>query len=66
MPAVVFPAPNGAPVDALAELIDQLVAVADVKGFEVCGYDPTRDERRKLPAVIAGMFGAYARTAVAS
>jgi len=67
MPAVVFPAPNGAPVDALTELIDQLVTVADVKGFEVCGYDPTQDEQHRLPRLIAGMFGAYARTtAVAS
>jgi arginase len=67
MPAVVFPAPNGAPVDALTELIDQLVTVADVKGFEVCGYDPTQDVQHRLPRLIAGMFGAYARTtAVAS
>ena len=66
MPAVVFPAPGGAPVAALTELITQLVAVADVKGFELCGYDPKQDEKHRLPAVISGMFGAYARSAVPS
>jgi arginase len=66
MPAVVFPAPNGAPVAALADLITQLITVADVRGFEVCGYDPTQDERRRLPSVIAGLFSAYARTPVPS
>jgi arginase family enzyme len=66
MPAVVFPAPGGVPIGALTGLITQLVAVADVKGFELCGYDPRQDERRRLPAVISGMFGAYARSAVPS
>ena len=66
MPAVVFPAPGGATVAALTELVTQLVAVADVRGFEVCGYDPKQDERHRLPSVIAGVFSAYTRTAVAS
>ena len=64
MPAVVFPAPGGASLAALGDLITQLVSVADVRGFEVCGYDPKADARHRLPLVIAGMFGAYARTAV--
>jgi len=66
MPAVVFPAPRGVPLATLTDLIAQLVAVADVRGFEVCGYDPKQDERRLLPSAIAGMFGVYARTPVPS
>ncbi len=66
MPAVVFPAPGGAPLSALTELITQLVGVADVRGFEVCGYDPKQDERHRLPPVIASLFSAYARTPVPS
>jgi len=63
--AVVFPAPNGAPVSAVADLITQLAAVADVRGFEVCGYDPRQDERGTMPNLVSGMFAAFARRAVA-
>lgn len=66
MPAVVFPAPGGVPLSALRELVTQLVAVADVRGFEVCGYDPKQDETRRMPARIADLFSTYARTALAS
>jgi arginase family enzyme len=66
MAAVVFPAPGGASIAALAELITQVVTVADVRGFEVCGYDPRQDERRRMPSVIADLFAVYARTAVPS
>ena len=66
MPAVVFPAPGGVPLSALRELVTQLVAVADVRGFEICGYDPKRDEERRMPALIADVFDTYARTAIAS
>lgn len=60
MPAVVFPAPGGAPRNALTDLITQLVAIADVRGFEVCGYDPKQDTGTKLPRAIADMFAAFA------
>ena len=65
MSAVVFPAPGGVPMRALADLIAQIAGVADVRGFEVCGYDPKQDERRKLPAAISGLFASLARRAVA-
>lgn len=65
VPAVVFPAPGGVRAAALTELITQLVTVADVRGFEVCGYDPRRDERGRLPQAIADLFSVYARAAVA-
>jgi arginase len=63
--AVVFPAPGGAPVAAVADLITQLAAVADVIGFEVCGYDPRQDDRGRLPRLVSGLFTAFARPAVA-
>jgi arginase family enzyme len=66
MTAVVFPAAGGASVAALAELITQVVTVADVRGFEVCGYDPRQDERRRMPSLIADLFAVYARAPVAS
>ena len=66
MPAVVFPAAGGVPLAALGELIAQLAAVADVRGFELCGYDPRQDDRHKLPAVLAGLFAAFAQRAVAA
>jgi len=64
MPAVVFPAPGGVPFAALAELITQLVAVADVKGFEVCGYDPKQDAEHRLSGKVAAAFAAFATKAV--
>ena len=66
LPAVVFAAPGGAPVSALAELVAQLRAVADVRGFEVCGYDPTQDDRHRLAPLVAGLFTAFASRPVAA
>ena len=66
MPAVVFAAPGGAPLSALADLVAQLAAVADIRGFEVCGYDPTQDERHRLAPRVAGLFTALASRPVAA
>jgi arginase len=66
MAPVVFPAPGGAPASAVADLIAQLVATSDVRGFEICGYDPTQDEGRKLVPLVAGLFGAFARKTIAA
>jgi len=66
MPAVVFAAPGGVPLSALADLIAQLAAVADVRGFEVCGYDPTQDERHRLAPRVADLFTAFASRPVAA
>lgn len=65
MMAVVFPAAAGVPMRALGDLIAQLASVADVRGFELCGYDPTQDQRRTLPPLISGLFASVARHAVA-
>lgn len=66
MPAVVFPSPAGASSSALTDLVTQLVAVADVRGFEICGYDPRQDQRHRLVPLIGDLFAAYARAAVPS
>jgi arginase len=65
MPAVVFPAPGGATLDALAELVTQLVTVADVRGFDLCGYDPKQDATHRLPLALGSAFAAFASKAVA-
>jgi len=59
MPAVVFPAPGGVSLALLAETITSLASVADVIGFELCGYDPRQDTVMKLPEAIAGLFSAF-------
>ena len=66
LPAVVFPAPGGPSAAAVGECVAQLMSVADVRGFDVCGYDPRQDEAGALPGIVAGLFSAYQRVAVAS
>ena len=66
MPAVVFAAPGGVTLNALSELITQLVAVADVRGFDVCGYDPKSDATHRLPFAIGSAFASFASKAVAA
>jgi arginase len=56
--AVVFPAPGGVSLARLGEAITALASVSDVRGFEICGYDPTQDAKGKLPAVLADLFSA--------
>jgi arginase len=57
--AVVFPAAGGAPLAALHETIASLASVAEVRGFEICGYDAKQDEERKLPSVLAELFAVF-------
>ncbi len=66
MPAVVFGAPGGPSLAAVTDLVTQLATVADVRGFELCGYDPTTDERGTLPSRIAQLFSVHERAAVTS
>src|SRR5437667_1900254 len=56
--AVVFPAAGGVSLALLGEAITSLASVSDVRGFEICGYDPTLDAKRKLPRVLADLFSA--------
>jgi hypothetical protein len=39
--------------------------VADVRGFEICGYDPTLDPTRTLPRVLADLFSALSAKVLA-
>jgi arginase len=57
--AVVFPAPGGASLAALGDAISSLASVAQVRGFELCGYDSRQDEKRKLPPMLAELFAVF-------
>jgi hypothetical protein len=43
----------------LAEAITSLASVADVRGFEICGYDARQDGGVMLPSVIADLFSVF-------
>jgi len=58
MPAVVIPEEGGPTLAELTEVLRQLAAVSTIRGIEVCGYDPTKDERGRLAAPIAGLIAA--------
>jgi hypothetical protein len=56
---VVFPAPGGVSLAVLGEAIASLASVADVRGFELCGYDARQDVGAQLPAAIAELFSVF-------
>ena len=58
MPAVVIPEEGGPTLAELTEVLRQLAAVSTIRGVEVCGYDPTKDEGGRLAAPIAGLIAA--------
>jgi arginase len=57
--AVVFPAPGGVSLVQLGEAIASLAAVADVRGFEICGYDARQDVGATLSPAIADLFAVF-------
>ena len=57
--AVVFPAPGGVSLVQLGEAIASLASVADVRGFEICGYDARQDVGAKLSPAIADLFTVF-------
>jgi arginase len=57
--AVVFPAPGGVSLVQLGETIASLAAVADVRGFEICGYDARQDVGATLSPAIADLFAVF-------
>src|SRR5439155_1452870 len=63
--AVVFPAAGGVSLAGLGEAITSLASVSDVRGFEICGYDPTLDVKRKLPPLLADLFTALSAKVLA-
>lgn len=58
MPAVTRPVPGGVALDALGSLLHGVAAVAEIRGLELCGYDPTRDLGGRLTGPLAGLVGA--------
>ena len=61
-PAVAFAAIGGPSLSALADLLRQLFAVADVKGLSLCGYDARADRDRSLTGpLIKVLAGAMPR-----
>ena len=58
MPAVASPVSGGPSLSALAELLREIAAVSDVRGIELCGYDPTKDTTARLVAPLAELMAA--------
>jgi arginase len=59
MGAVVFPAAGGVSLALLGEAIASLASVADVRGFELSGYDARKDVGARLPGAIAELFSVF-------
>lgn len=53
VPAVILPAEGGPGLDELHELLSGIAQVSDVRGVELCGYDPRQDALRLLPRRLA-------------
>ena len=64
LPAVAFPEPGGPSLAALADALRQLKSAADVRGWELCGYDARADREGKLVRALVDTF-APARAPVA-
>ncbi|HUG55759.1 MAG TPA: arginase family protein [Candidatus Limnocylindrales bacterium] len=56
VPAVVFPAAGGPSLRDLEGVLAAVARVCDVRGVEICGYDPRKDAQALLPAVLARTF----------
>jgi arginase len=59
VPAVVFPVGGGPSLRALSGVLGALASVCEVRGFELCGYDPTKDPEEKLPARLADLAAGF-------
>ena len=56
MPAVAGPVADGPPLSALSEVLRSVAAVSDVRGIELCGYDPTKDPGARLVGPLAELI----------
>lgn len=56
LPAVALPENGGPTLAALAEILVSISQVADVRGIEICGYDPRKDSAGQLPDVLVEAF----------
>jgi len=53
VPAVVLPVEGGPRLGDLRELLGGIAQVSDVRGVELCGYDPRQDPGAVLPKLLA-------------
>ena len=53
IPAVVLPVEGGPGLGDLRELLSGIAQVSDVRGVELCGYDPRQDPEAALPRLLA-------------
>ena len=58
MPAVATPVAGGPSLSALSEILRSVAAVSDIRGIELCGYDPTKDASARLIAPLAELMAA--------
>ena len=61
MPAVASPVAGGPSLLALSEILRSVAAVSDIRGIELCGYDPTKDATARLVAPLADLMAAAVR-----
>src|SRR4029079_9393275 len=53
--AVTSPAEGGRSIAAGGKVLREFAAVANIRGFELCGYEPTKDAGDHLPGVFADL-----------
>ena len=58
VPAVVDPVAGGPRLRTLVDVLSSLAAVATVRGVELCGYDPRRDDDARLAGPLADLLAA--------
>jgi len=66
MPAVASPVAGGPSLAELSEILREVAAVSDLRGIELCGYDPTQDPTARLVAPLVELMAvAVQETALA-
>ena len=66
MPAVASPVGGGPSLAALSEVLRSVATVSEVRGIELCGYDPTKDPTGRLAGPLAELMAvAVQETALA-
>jgi arginase len=61
IPAVASPVSGGPTLSALSRVLREVAAVSDVRGVELCGYDPTKDPTARLVAPLAELLAVAVR-----
>jgi arginase len=61
VPAVASPVSGGPSLAALSQVLREVAAVSDVRGVELCGYDPAKDPTARLVAPLADLMAVAVR-----